>query len=302
MEWYWIVLISCFGVLLLFVLLPSLLVAKMIARPKRYSRAEQNDYNVNNHLNIGVESLVRENWDFTMSDGYVIHGDANFVPGSHKFCILLHGHQTTREGALRYSVIFKDLGYSTLIYDERGHGDNVHGNVTMGAQESKDLSEIVDQVLAKCGPSTYLGIQGVSMGAATALLSTQYQQKAKFIVSDCAYARLGDVIVDMLHHFFLPGRLLLPFITFFLKIFNHFSIRDCEPLSVMGANKIPVLFIHGESDTFVSPKAAHELYEACTAKKKLVTFPNAQHASSITVDRGGYMVAVSSFLNELEDK
>ncbi|MCI1734264.1 MAG: hypothetical protein LKM30_00800 [Bacilli bacterium] len=83
---------------------------------------------------------------FTMTDGYSIHGDYNLVPNSRKFCLLLHGHGTSREGALRYALLFYELGYSTILYDERSHGDNIHKEVTLGYQESKDLLEIIPQV------------------------------------------------------------------------------------------------------------------------------------------------------------
>src|SRR5574344_3072212 len=139
MEWYEITLIvlaSLLVVLLIFIYVASLIMTKMIVHPKRYSRTEQTEYNEKMGFNEGVEVLKRTPIVFTMRDGYEINGDYNLIKGSNKFCILLHGHGTSREGALRYSLLFYELGFSTIIYDERSHGDNVHKDVTMGFVEA----------------------------------------------------------------------------------------------------------------------------------------------------------------------
>jgi pimeloyl-ACP methyl ester carboxylesterase len=305
MEWYFILLLTVGAVglfILLLLILISSVVAHMIIRPHRYSRSEQTAYNKKMGYDQGVEVLKREALVFQMEDGYVIHGDCNIIPGSEKFCLLAHGHATSREGALRYSLLFEELGFSTIIFDERSHGDNIHKKVTMGYQEGKDISQIVKQIYAKFGSDIYLGLQGVSMGASSVLLSAQYGTDVRFIVSDCAYARLKDVIRDMIERYHLPSKVILPFVGLFLKAFGHFSFSDAEPLKAVRNLHIPVLFIHGEKDAFVNVKNAYALYEAAPGFKKLVVFPEAKHAESITVDRAKYKETVREFLKEAEEK
>ncbi len=304
MEWYYILLIVLASLLVLFigfVFLVSFVVVKMLVHPKRYSREEQNQYNIKNNFNKGTEVLKREDIVFHMDDGYLIHGDYNLIPGSKKFCILAHGHATTREGALRYSLVFNELGYSTIIYDQRSHGDNVHKNVTMGVRESKDLALIIDQVYEKFGKDIILGLQGVSMGAATVLLSTQYQQKVAFIVSDCAYGKISNVIIDILRRYHINGAFFLPFINMITKCFYHFSLKEAAPINYIEKNKIPILFIHGDKDSFVNVSNVYGLYSKAKCRKKLVVFKDAEHASSITVDRDKYKSSIAEFLNMKEE-
>jgi predicted alpha/beta-fold hydrolase len=179
MAWYCILLIvlgSILVLLLFTIYFISLFAAKFIAHPHRFSVQECKEYNHKMKYDLGTEVLKRNPLSFTLPDGYLIHADYNLVTGSKKFVILAHGFGSSREGALRYSLIFEQLGFSTVIFDERSHGDNIHKDVTMGVKECHDLVEIIDKVYQKFGNDICLGLQGVSMGAATVLMSTRYQQ------------------------------------------------------------------------------------------------------------------------------
>lgn len=271
----------------------------MIANPKRYSRKEQIEYNQKMGYDEGIQILKREPLTFKMNDGYVINGDISLIPGSNKYCLLAHGHGTSREGAIRYSLIFHNLGYSTIVFDERNHGDNLRlGAVTMGYLESKDIAEIIQQIYERYGQEIHLALQGVSMGASSVLLSTKYGIKVDYIVSDCAYGRLKDVIGDIIERSHFKKELFLSSINFYLKTLYHFSFLDCEPIEAVKKSKIPTLFIHGDKDTFVNVKAAHELYEASISEIKDLEIFNASHASSITSDHERYQ----NIIKEFEDK
>lgn len=302
MPWYWttlIVIASIIAFLFLVSLAVSFGIAVFVTHPKRYSREDQKAYNAKMGWDSGVEVYDKnEPIEFRMDDGYLIHGDYDLVPDSNKYCLLAHGHQTTREGARRYALIFRELGFSTIVYDERGHGDNVRCKVTMGHRESKDLSEIISQVYEKFGHRIELGVQGVSMGAFTVLMSTKYCQDEAFLVSDCAYSNLKDVIASQLRRFRLPRFPFLAFINLGLMVVGGFSFKDCDVREIIKSNHVPTLFIHGEADVYVPVSSVKVLYDDDLGKKEMATFPNAVHASSITVDRARYKEVVSGFLKE----
>lgn len=293
------------GSLLLFFLIVlftiSFYVTKKIVYPHRYTKEEQVSYNKKMGYDKGVNILSRNPIEFKMSDGYVLHGDYNIVKGSKIFCILSHGHGSSREGALRYSLVFKELGISTIIYDLRSHGLNIQNSpVTMGYQESKDLNEVINQVYDKFGKDIVLGLQGVSMGASTSLMVLKYNQNLKFVVEDCGYSCLKNVVGDILKHYHLLKGLFLPFVDLDLKLFYKFSFKKTRPLDAIKENNVPVLFIHGEKDNFVRVNNCHELYDAANFKKELKIFEEANHASSITVDRNLYEETIKKFLKDIK--
>ena len=64
-----------------------------------------------------------------------------------------------------------------------------------------------------------------------------------------------------------------------------FSFDEFSTTEAVKKITVPVLFVHGEADNFVSPRNTLENYAACTAPKQLITVPGAGHGVSYLVDR-----------------
>lgn len=63
---------------------------------------------------------------------------------------------------------------------------------------------------------------------------------------------------------------------------------------------VPVLFIHGTDDAFVPVTMTYENYKACTAPKRLLVVPGADHGMSYYIDKDGYENAVKQFWNDYD--
>ena len=51
-------------------------------------------------------------------------------------------------------------------------------------------------------------------------------------------------------------------------------------MDALRKNKVPVLFIHGQDDSFVPVSMTKENYEACVAPKEILIVPGAIHGMS----------------------
>ena len=71
-------------------------------------------------------------------------------------------------------------------------------------------------------------------------------------------------------------------------------------LDAMKTCRVPILFVHGEADSFVPVEMTRENYEACQSPKKLLIVPGANHGMSYFYDREGYESAVKAFFQEQE--
>ena len=60
-------------------------------------------------------------------------------------------------------------------------------------------------------------------------------------------------------------------------------MRDADTAEAMGSNRRPVLFFHGEKDTYVDQKNSRYNYSICQAPKELVVIPEARHLCSAYV-------------------
>ena len=133
-------------------------------------------------------------------DGYILH--AYFVPNrdfpeSRKFIIINHGYTSSHYGALKYFNKWTELGFQCVLYDDRYHGKNLKNRKscsTLGIREAKDMMAVVEDTYMRYGNDIYLGLQGESMGSAMEITALKYKPKVHFIVNDCGFADLLNVL------------------------------------------------------------------------------------------------------------
>ena len=277
-------------------------IVERTTHPAYTSRKARQERNAKDGLLKGTDRFQRENIIFTMRDGYEINGDIS-INNPKKFVIFAHGHGSTREGAIKYTNIFYDLGYSLVLYDERGHGDNKRVPCTMGFNESKDLVEIVQYIKDKYGNDVEIGLFGYSMGGATVCLSTPYlQDSVKFLVVDCAFASLRKQCHNIAFTHFTPYFPCLLFVSLLLKVNYRFSFRDCNGKIALRKSKIPVCFFHGKEDKKVLPVHSKLLFKASNSDiKEIHLFENAGHSKSIESDHQSYTTKIKDFIKRIGD-
>lgn len=280
----------------------ALIMTNKILNPKFKSREERNKTNLEDGFLKGTERYNREPFQFIMSDGYVINGDIS-INDNKKFIIFCHGHASNREGSIKFTKIFYDLGYSLVLYDHRAHGDNERRHLTMGAQESKDLAEIVKILKNKYGNDIEIGVFGYSMGAATVCLGSKYfQDDVKFIISDCAYSSLKSECHNQCIVYKIPFIPTILFMQLFFKMKYHLSFKDCDVKKAVEINKLPICFFHGSKDRTVFVSNLKTLFDASGSKRKEChCFENAGHTECIEVNYELYKTIINEFLNKIGD-
>ena len=72
---------------------------------------------------------------------------------------------------------------------------------------------------------------------------------------------------------------------------------DKTGIAQVGKCKCPMLFIHGDEDTFVPTEMVYRLYEAKPSDKELWITEGAQHAVSYMKHREEYIQRVRNFVS-----
>jgi len=250
---------------------------------------------------VGIEEIEFHEEKSKLSDGYKLHWNYALANNSNKFVILVHGYGWTREGMYKYGLLFKKLGFNLVTYDLRGHGDNKRCPTTMGLKDSKDLHELISIVREKFGQDIYLGVQGESMGAATALMEMKYNDKLKFVIEDCGYATLKDVAYYRTKRIFHLPTKYVDFAGFFLKLFYKYSLNDVLPMENCKDSKTPLLIIHGDADDFVPVESAYKIRDSRNKESltEMVIVKGAGHARSLPLDKDAYLNYLQNFLNKI---
>lgn len=198
----------------------------------------------------------------------------------------------------------RQLGYNILLPDLYGHGLSGGTEVQMGWKDRLDVLRWTEEANHLFGGNTEMVVHGISMGAATTMcVSGEVQQGIyqqpfiKCFVEDCGYTSAWDEFKgELKNQFGLPAFPLLYVASTLCHIEYGWSFQEASPLEQVKKCTLPMLFIHGDADTFVPTWMVHPLYEAKPAPKELWIVPGAEHAVAYKENTEAYTRKVHDFV------
>lgn len=214
-----------------------------------------------------------------------------------RYVIICHGVTENKVNSFKYARLFERLGFNSVVYDHRRHGESGGKTTSFGHYEKMDLQAVVRALKLHAGPALFFGIHGESMGAATTLLYAGMEDSADFYISDCAYSDISEQILHVMRTT-TPIRttLALRLANVFLKLRDGYSITTVSPREVVKNIVKPVLFIHSVNDEFVLPKMTKELFKMKQGAKQLKLFEVGEHAQSFNKNPEEYEETIADFL------
>ena len=249
-----------------------------------------------------MDEIPYESVTVTAFDGTELFARYYHVADGAPLQIQMHGY---RGSAIRDfcggNKLAREMGFNTLVPDERAHGRSGGTVITFGLRERYDCLTWIQYAQKRFGPDTPIVLAGVSMGAATVLMTAglDLPEAVKGIIADCPYSSPVDIIKKVGGDMHLPVKLCYPLIVLGARLFGHFDIRETTGAKEIRKAKVPLLIIHGEDDLFVPCDMSLEPYQVCPTPKMRVTVPGAGHAISYIVDPETYEKAVQDFLSML---
>ena len=219
-------------------------------------------------------------------------------PSDGKYVIITHGYTDNRMGALKYVPMYLELGFNCIIYDLRGHGENEPTYTTYGQLEGKDLNFLVRDTRERYPNLTVLGLHGESLGGATTIMSLNEKPEVDFVVSDCAFAGIEDVLKDGYRKVHIP-MFLVDIADIGTRVRYKTSYKNMRPITSLAENEIPVLFLHGADDELIVPKNAETMAAETKGISECHIIPGAGHAESILKEPELYREYVEEFLKEI---
>ena len=253
------------------------------------------------HYDISwYDALEKTDETVESGDGYRLHVQFLRNPAAQgRYMILSHGYTDNRYGSLKYARIYWTLGFHVILYDLRGHGENDKTFCTYSIRESKDLAALIAWCRKRFSDVRTLGLHGESLGAATAVACLKYHPAVDFAVADCPFSEIGSVLKGGLKQMHLPPAL-VHLASLCARIRYGYWFHEMRPIDSLAGNKTPLLFLHGEADSFIPPRHSERMAEAAGRELAQVRlFPGAGHAASVLTDPAGYEQAVRSFLERI---
>lgn len=217
-------------------------------------------------------------------------------PTSRAGVVLCHGHNNCRAQFTQLLRPLHEAGLHVLLFDHRAHGLSGGRICTYAHEEQRDVLASAEWLRREAGIQR-LGLLGVSMGGAAALLAAE-AARADAVVSDCAFARLEDMVEQ--NFYYLPRRIRG-------TVGNgvrHWTAQWCGDVidtvdpeaAVRRWRGRPLLAIHAERDLLVPPEHGRRLQAAAGPGTELWMVPGAHHARCLPHAPVEYARKVTRFL------
>ena len=246
------------------------------------------------------EAVNKETLWIQSDNGYLLNAIFLKPLDTKQTVIICHGVTESKVNSFRFARLFEKLGFNSVIYDHRRHGESGGKTTSFGFYEKSDLQAIVHAVREQIGAYAKLGIHGESMGAATTILyAGTYPDEADFHIVDCPFSDFTEQVLHVLRRE-TPFRstMVLRIANLFLKVRDGYTLNLISPKEVIKNVKKPMLFIHSLEDDFILPYMTEELFEAKQGEKMLKIFEKGEHAKSFNENTIEYEKVVSEFLQK----
>jgi alpha-beta hydrolase superfamily lysophospholipase len=240
-------------------------------------------------------SLHAENVTFPSDSGTTVHGW--FVAGQpgKGAIVLMHGVHADRETLVARAEFLSREGYSALLFDFQAHGESPGKVITFGYLESRDATAAVNFMRQKL-PAEKLGIIGISMGGAAALLARP-PLPVNAMVLESTYPTIYLATEDRLAaRFGWLGKLATPLLLCQLKPRLGIGLEDLKPEERARTIPIPKFFIAGTTDRNTTIEESKAMFAAAAGPKQSWWVDGAAHVDLCHFAPAEYKKRVLAFL------
>lgn len=234
---------------------------------------------------------------------------------AHEFCSDLHS-------CSRYCRPLIDAGYDVFAFDFRGHGQspgepNYQPKQWITDREMNDIRGAVAYItrwLEERKLDTWLALFGISRGACAAILTAAENEQIVAVVADGSFSTDSVIEHYMRRWAYIFATVRVVYENHhpaFWRLLRWLMMRcaarrfGCRFPSVRKAivrmSPRPILFIHGERDSYLPVEQSRKLYALAPQPKTLWVVPGARHNQAVMVDPKKYARLTLEFLNTYFD-
>ena len=248
-----------------------------------------------------------------------------FLYGQHQdqpkgMIIFAHEFSSDMYSCARYCQPLLKAGYDVFSFDFRGHGES-SGEPGYQPRQWPTEREVDDMLGAIAYVEDWLeerhrpveiGLFGISRGAGAAILAAQHNPAIKAIITDGAFSTDATLEHLMKRWAYIFAKVRFVYENHppqFWRFLRWLLFRECKrklrctfpsvrkALTRMPAG-LPILFIHGERDSYIPVEQSQLLHRLAPGSKWLWIVPKAKHNQSVVVCPDYYATRTVGFFNE----
>ena len=234
------------------------------------------------------------------SCGYALKGEY-FDFGFRRAVIVIPGRMESCYYCCHYAAPFKAAGWNVLTIDDRAHGLSEGIVNSLGYKEYRDIIAWAKMLHDDLG-NTQVLLHGVCIGSSAALFAMTSGDCPPYMVgmiADGMYQRFLDSFnKHMVEDKHPKPPLVYPMIMQYVRLISGADVTNDGPFYRIDRLKKPVLFLHSREDSYSIPEKAQQLFDKCTAPKKVVWFEKGAHSRVRIKNPQAYDEAVIAYLAE----
>lgn len=199
--------------------------------------------------------------------------------------LVIHGILGRAATMLRTGCMLSEAGYRAVLVDLRGHGRSTGDQLGFGDLESRDLSQVIDELEKRKLLAGKVAVYGISYGATTAIHLAGNDPRICAVVAVAPFASIREEVP----HF---GRTMVPGLGWLIpeRVYQE-SLDEAGQMAnfdpdldtaeaAIRRTKAQVLILHGTQDMVVPHKNGVRLNEAAPDHSKLVSLPCLGHSTA----------------------
>ena len=252
-----------------------------------------------------LKSVGLEDISIRARDGETLVGHLYRAPHARRTIVAMHGWRSSYASDFGIiSPFWHGEACNVLYAEQRGQNNSGGQYMSFGLIERYDCLDWIGFINNTNLSHLPIYLGGISMGATTVLMAagSSLPDNVAGVIADCGFTSMHaiwkHVVRNNLHLGYGGVRSLVA--DQMCKKRIHMGTKDYSTLEAMKHCRVPVLFIHGSDDTFVPIEMTYDNYKACTAEKRLLVVPGAQHGLSYVINREGYEAAVREFFRDFD--
>ena len=180
------------------------------------------------------------------------------------------------------------------MVDLQAHGESEGERISFGYREAADVHASVEK-LRELAPGERVGVLGISLGAASLLLS-DVQPLLAAVVLESLYPTIEEAVDNRLHiHMGAIGPWLSPLLLAQLGPRLGVKPAQLRPIERVPLLRCPVLVIHGTADRHTTIQEAQRLFAATPAPKEFYSLSGAAHVDLHAFGGAAYERRVGDF-------
>jgi len=191
---------------------------------------------------------------------------------------LLHGYGLAQFSLAPWALRLGQDGWRCVLVDLRGHGRSGGRQIYYGLRETRDLSQLLDQLGSNAPPARPVVALGESYGGALALRWQTVEPRLQSVVALAPYASLSNSVLNIVHDYagWLPKGLIRSGLRQ-VPVQLGVPAPELDTTTVLARHPVTALFVAGGEDTIAPVADVTALERLAAPGSRLLIVPHATH-------------------------